>query len=152
MLFLSGQMAATVRRASVGGARSSSACLQSQPVRWAEPKGDQVSPVRSAVKRQLFRSAARSGITTGVPLHSYVFMNGVRRSVGHVIYGVAGLKQSQAAQPEGWFPSQARGTTDQLVCWPQEPSANHRRSLKCHATLKGLNDLHAGAWITCATL
>lgn len=95
--------------------------IQSQPVGGAEPKGDQVFSVKSGIKRQLFRSAARSSITTGVPLHSCVFMNRVRRSVGHMIYGTAGLKRSQSAQPDGVFPSQARETTDQLVCWRPRP-------------------------------
>lgn len=126
--------------------------IQYQSVEGAEPRGDQVFSVQQGVKRQLFRSAARSSITTGVPLHSYVFMNRVCRSVARVIYGVAALKRSQTAQVDGRFPSQARETTDQLVCRPPRPSANHRRSVKCHATLKGLNDLHACAWITCTTL
>lgn len=52
----------------------------------------------------------------------------------------------------GPFPPPARETTDQLVCWPPRPSANQRRPMKCHAALKGLDDLHAGARLTCTTL
>lgn len=68
--------------------------------------------VQSGVKRRPFRSAARSSITTGVPLDSYIFMNAVRRSVGHVIYGGGGSKRPQTAeprpQPDGRFPPQVR--------------------------------------------
>lgn len=62
MLLLSGQMASKARRASVGGGQSSSASLQSNTglSEGAEPTSDQVFSVQPGVKRQLFRSAARS--------------------------------------------------------------------------------------------
>lgn len=140
--------------------------IQSQRDGWRR-RSLKVFSVQSGVKRRPFRSAARSSITTGVPLDSYIFMNGVRRSVGHVIYGAAGSKRPQTAeprpQPDGRFPPQVRRNYRSADLTAAEALGQSRETprlmvfffiagVKCHATLKGLDDLHEGARITCTTL
>lgn len=140
--------------------------IQSQRVGWRR-RSLKVFSVQSGIKRRPFRSAARSSIMTGVPLDSYIFMNGVRRSVGHVIYGGAGSKRSQTAEPRPptGRPVSSAGPEKRPISWsdgrrgPRPITGDTSpyvfffiAGVKCHATLKGLDDLHAGARITCTIL